>query len=131
MNIPIQEAELVVELYSDIMKTIQSLQADLQSFRDENLNEIKEQQEINEALLRNMMGGIPQGKPTHSKNRFKKESYNKHTNTPRQEREEDHTLEPPKGDYYGLSSDDSLSPWRKKLRNDDNLQGEFQKRILS
>ena len=42
---------MVVELNSDIMKTIQSLQADLQSFKDDNLNERKEQQAINEALL--------------------------------------------------------------------------------
>ena len=51
LNTPTEEAELVVELNSDIMKTIQSIQADLQSFRDDNLNERKEQQEINEALL--------------------------------------------------------------------------------
>ena len=51
MNTPTQEAELVVELNYDIMKTIQSLQADLQSLKDDNLNERKEQQEINEALL--------------------------------------------------------------------------------
>ena len=70
LNIPTQEAELAVELDYDIMKTIQSLQADLQSFRDDNLNERKEQQEINEALLRNMMGGSSEGKPTHSTNRF-------------------------------------------------------------
>ena len=42
----------MVELNSDIMKTIQSLQANLQSFRDDNLNERKEQQAINEALGR-------------------------------------------------------------------------------
>ena len=49
----------MVELNSDIMKTIQILQVDLQSFRDDNVNERKEQQPTNEALLRNMMGGIP------------------------------------------------------------------------
>ena len=38
-NTPTQEAELVVELNSEIMKTIQSLQADLHSFRDDNLND--------------------------------------------------------------------------------------------
>ena len=43
LNTPTQEAELVVELNSDIMKTIQSLHAELQSFRDDNLNERKEQ----------------------------------------------------------------------------------------
>ena len=51
LNIPTKEAEVVVELNSDIMKTIQSLQVDLQSFRDDNLNERKQHQEINEALL--------------------------------------------------------------------------------
>ena len=64
MNTPTKEAELVVELNSDILKTIQSLQAELQSFREDSLNERKEQQAINEALLRNMTGGISQGKPT-------------------------------------------------------------------
>ena len=51
LNTSTQEAELVVELNFDIMKTIQSLQEDLQSFIDDNLNERKEHQEINEALL--------------------------------------------------------------------------------
>ena len=72
MNITTWEEELVVELNSDILKTIQSLQANLQRFKDDNMNERKEQQAINEALLRNMTGGIPQGKPTHSTNMFKK-----------------------------------------------------------
>ena len=57
MNTPTQEAELVVELNSDIMKTIHSLHAELQSFRDDSLNERKEQQAINKALLQNMTGG--------------------------------------------------------------------------
>ena len=61
-----------MELNSDTMKTIQSLQEDLHSFRYDNLNERKEQQAINEALLRNMTGESLQGKPTHSTNRFKK-----------------------------------------------------------
>ena len=67
-----QEAELVVELNFDILETIHSLQEYLQSFKDDNLNEIKEQKTINESLLQNTTGGIPQGKPTHSTNRFKK-----------------------------------------------------------
>ena len=41
LNTPTQEAELVVELNSEIMITIQSLQAYLQIFRDDNLNERK------------------------------------------------------------------------------------------
>ena len=64
MNTPTQESNLVVELNSDILNTIHSPQAELQSFRKDILNERKEQQAINEALLRNMMGGSPQGKPT-------------------------------------------------------------------
>ena len=59
LNTPTQEAELVVELNSDILKTIQSLQVDLQSFKDDNLNERNEQQAINESMLRNMTGGSP------------------------------------------------------------------------
>ena len=72
LNTPTKEAELVVELNYDIMKTIQSLQANLQSFRDYNMNERKEQQAINETLLQNMTRGNSHGKPTHSTNRFKK-----------------------------------------------------------
>ena len=64
MNTPTQESKLVVELNSDILKTIHSLQAKLQSFREDSLNERKEHQVINEALLRNMMGGSPQRNPT-------------------------------------------------------------------
>ena len=71
MNTPTPEADLVVELNSDILKTIHSLQVELQSFRGDILNETKEQQAINEALLRNMTKGIPQGKPTQSTNNSK------------------------------------------------------------
>ena len=127
LNTPTQEAELVVELNFDIVKTIQSLPADLQSFRDDNLNERKKQQAINEALLRNMTGGILQGKPTHSINRFNKEFYHKWASIPWEEGKEEHTSEPLEGDYHTISSDDSFSPSRNKLRNDGNLQGEFQK----
>ena len=95
MNTTTQEEELMVELNPDIMKTIQSLQADLKIFRDDNINERKEQQAINEALLRNMMGGIPQGKTTHSTNRFKKEPYHKRASNPREEGKEKHTPKPP------------------------------------
>ena len=42
MNTPTQEQELVVELNSDILKTIQSLQAGLQSFKYDNMNERQE-----------------------------------------------------------------------------------------
>ena len=71
MNTPTPEAKLEVELNSDILKTIHSLQAELWSLREDSLNERKEQQDINEALLRNMMGGILQGKPTQSSNSSK------------------------------------------------------------
>ena len=59
MNTPTPEVELVVELNSDILKTIHSVQAELQSFREDSLHERKEQQAINVALLRNMIGGSP------------------------------------------------------------------------
>ena len=49
----------MVELNSDLMKTIQSMQEDLHSFKDDNMNERKEKHAINEALMRNMMGGSP------------------------------------------------------------------------
>ena len=55
MTTPTPEAELVVELNSDVLKTLHGLQAELKSFREDNLNERKEQQAINESLLRNMM----------------------------------------------------------------------------
>ena len=114
LNTPTQEAKMVVELNFDIMKTIQSLEANLQSFRDDNMNERKEQQAINEALLRNMMGGSPQGKPTHSTNRCKREPYLKQANIPREEAKEEHTHEPSEGDYHNPSIDDSISSCRKK-----------------
>ena len=79
---------MVVELNSDILNTIHSLQTDLQSFREDSLNERKEQQDINEALLRNMTGGIPQGKPTHSTNKSKREPYHKRASIPREEEKE-------------------------------------------
>ena len=114
---------MVVELNFDIMKTIQSLQANLQSFRDDNMNERKEQQAINEALLRNMMGGSLQGKPTHSPNLFKKEPYPKWFSIPREDGKEEHTPEPLEREYHSTSSEDSLSLYRRKQRSDDNLQG--------
>ena len=64
LNTPTQEAELVVELNSDILKTIQSLQSYLQSFKNDKMNEKNEWQAINESLLWNMTGGILQ--ETHS-----------------------------------------------------------------
>ena len=72
MNNPTPEGELVVELNSDILKTIHSLQEELRSLKEDILNERKEQQAINEALLRNMTGGSSQGKPTQYTNSSQK-----------------------------------------------------------
>ena len=85
------------------------------------MSEIKEHQAINEALLRNVTVRSPQGKPNHSTNRFKKEFYHKQKSSSREEGKQEHTREPPEGDYHSISSDSSLSPCREKLRNDDNL----------
>ena len=62
----------MVELNYAILKTIQTFEAYLLSFKDDNMNERKEWQVINEAMLWKMTVGIPQRKPTHSTNRFKK-----------------------------------------------------------
>ena len=83
MDTPTPGGELVVELNSDILNTIHSLQAELRSFKEDNLNERKEQA-INEALLRNMMGGSPQAKPTQSTNSSKREPYHKWASIPRE-----------------------------------------------
>ena len=73
-----------------------------------------------------MMGGSPQGKTTQSTNKSKREQYHEQANSPREE-EKEGTPEATKGDHHSLASDDSLSPWRKRQRNDDSLQGGFQK----
>ena len=83
MTTPTLEVNLVVELKSDVLKTLHSLQAELESFREDSLNERKEQQAINKALLCNMMGGILQGKPTQSTNRSKREPYHEWASSPR------------------------------------------------
>ena len=64
MTTPTLEVNLVVELNFDVLKFLHSIQAELKSFREDSLNERKEHQAINEALLRNMIGWSPQGKPT-------------------------------------------------------------------
>ena len=89
--------------------------------------EIKDKQAINEALLQNMAGGSLQGNPTHSTNKFKKYFYDDRASITKEEGKEEHTPEPPEKYYHSLSSDNSLSPCRKKQGNDDNLQGEFRK----
>ena len=85
MTTPTLEVKLVVELNSDVLKTLHSLQVELKSFIEDNLNKRKEEQGINEALLRNMTGGIPQGKPTQSTNSSKREPYPKRASIPRGE----------------------------------------------
>ena len=83
MTTPTPEVNLVVELNSDVLKTLHSLQAELKSFREDSLNERKEQQVINEALLPNMTGGRPQGN-TQSTNRSKREPYHERASSPRE-----------------------------------------------
>ena len=72
-----------------------------------------------------MMGGIPQGKSTHSANSSKRKPYHKWASIPREGEKEEHTPEAPKGYHHSPSSDDSLSPQRKKQRSNDRLQREF------
>ena len=74
-----------------------------------------------------MTGGIPQGKPTQSTTRPKREPYHKRASIPKGEEKEEHTPKAPKGDHHSPSSDDSLSLRRKKQRSDDSLQGGFRK----
>ena len=74
-----------------------------------------------------MMGGSPQGKPTHSTNRFKREPYHKWASIPREEGKKEHTHETPEREYHSPSNEDSISPCRKKQISDDNLQGDFRK----
>ena len=109
MTTPTLEVNLVVELNSDVLKNLHSIQAELKSFREDSLNERKEQQAINEALFGNMMGGIPQGKPTQSTNRSKREPYREQANNPR-EAEKECTPKTTKQDQHSPSCGDSLSP---------------------
>ena len=84
MTTPTLEVNLVVEINFDMLKNLHSLQAELKSFREDSLNERKEQQAINEALLHNMMGGSPQGKYTQPTNRSKRETYHEQASSPRE-----------------------------------------------
>ena len=127
MNTPTPEVELVVEMNSYILKTIHSRQAELWSLIEDSLNERKEQQAINEALLRNMMGGCLHGKPTHYTNKSKREPYHERASSPR-EVEKEGTPEATKGDHHSPTSDDSLSPRRKKAKKWwQYLGGSFEK----
>ena len=109
------------------MKNVQSLQADLQSFKHDNMNEIKEQKEINEALLWNLTEVNPHGKPINSTNKYREGYHRKRTSKPKEEGREEHTPELPERDCHGLSNDNSISPCRKRQKIHDNLQGEFWK----
>ena len=77
MNTPTSEEKMVAELNYDILNTIHNLRVELQTLREDNMNERKEQQAINEALLIIMTGGSPQGNPTQSTNKSKREPYHK------------------------------------------------------
>ena len=126
MTTPTPEVNFAVKLKYDVLKTLHSLQAELKSFREDSVNERKEQQAITEALLCNMTGGSLQGKPTQFANRSKREPYHERARNPR-EAEKEGTHEATKGDHYSPASDDSLSPCIKRKRNDEIIQGEFQK----
>jgi len=80
MTTPTSKVNLVVELNSNVMRNLHSIQDELKSIREYSLNERKE------------------GSP-----------------------------EATKGYHHSPTSDDSLSPWRKRQRNDDSLQGYFEK----
>ena len=77
----------MVELNYDLMKSIQSLQAYIQSFKDDNMNERKEKKAINEVLLQNMTGVNLDGQPTHSTNKSKEEYHRKGRNSSPKEEE--------------------------------------------
>ena len=89
------------------------------------MDERKDKKEINESLLQNMTGENPHGQNTHSTNKYTEGYQQKRTNGPREEGREKHTTQILERDYHSISSDNSLSPYRKRQKNDDNLQGEF------
>ena len=82
MTTPTLEVNLVVEISYDVLKTLHILKSELKSFREDSLNEGKEQRAINETLLHNMTGGSPQGKPTLSTNGSKREPYHEWASSP-------------------------------------------------
>ena len=92
------------------------------------MNERKEKKAINEALVRDMMGGNPHWQPTHSTNKSKEEYCPKRRiNSPKEEEKEEHTPKFSEKEYHSCSSEGSLSPCIKRHKNDDNLQVEFWK----
>ena len=70
LNSPFRKKELMVELNFDLMKTIQS-------FKYDNINERREQKEINEALLRNLKGVNPHRQATQSTKKYKENYHHK------------------------------------------------------
>ena len=79
----------MVELNSDLMKTIHILQEDLYSFKDDNMNERREHKSINEDLLRNLTEVNPHRQLTQSKNKSKEKYHQKRrTSSPKEEGKE-------------------------------------------
>ena len=108
------------------MNTIQSLQVDLLSFRDDNMNERREQKEINESLLRILTGVNSHRQSTHSTNKYKENCHHKsRINSLIKEGREEHTPDFIEEEYQSSSSDGSPSPCKKSQKNYDSLQGEF------
>ena len=106
----------------DLMNTIESLQVDLQCFKDENMNERWEQKAINEALLQNLTGVNPHRQSTHSTNKSNENYHHKiRTKSPREEGWEEHTPEFIQEEYQSSSSNGSPSPCKKRHKNDDIL----------
>ena len=68
-----------------------------------------------------MAGVKPHGNPTHSTNKSKEGYHKKRTSSSKEEGREEHTAELLERDYHSLSSNNSLSPCRKRQKNDDNL----------
>ena len=92
------------------------------------MNERKEQKAINEYLLLNLTRVNLHGQPTHSTNKSKENYHHKRrTSSPNDEGWEEHTHDLLEEEYHISSSDDSPSPCKKRHKNDDILQGEFQK----
>ena len=61
-----------------------------------------------------MTGGIQRGKPTQYINSSKREPYHKWASSLREGEKGECNPGAPKGDHHSPSSDDSLSPLRKK-----------------
>ena len=92
------------------------------------MNERREHKAINETLLQNLIGVKSHRHPTHSTNKSKENYHHKiRTSSPKEEGGEEHTLDFIEEEYQISPSDVSLFPCKKRKKNDDILQGEFQK----